>query len=407
MSSFMQRQFIPYAVLCRLGGCFFIPNFTKPLENSNVVCRSVYTAYSAFIILLCFSFQVVLIVQRAHVFRDFSHDFSLSLMLIVRTILNLKALLNAFIMATGSATLLEFFRKSSAFEKTTGFSPATQGVRGIWRNRWSFFRQTLVVIGAVTAYVVSTIPFIISLTKMLPTDLHFLRKLGAVIVTAYYLLYDALPYMVLRSCSAVLVEYLQFQRKKIERCCELKSFHDTTQLSGQLEVIRHHLGHIRDLKDFLNNIWQVPLAAMSAAILLFACVACYAMFHDGLNAQDIPLAVSFCVYSSLAFVDMTLVSQALHDEVSQRDSNITETRMHRCPASSFVLFYFFQLRFLHESIDPKDMCLSGGGFFRLNKPLLVSMTGSIITYTVILVQTSDKLTSSTDFVTAPLALYQI
>ncbi|KAG0426376.1 hypothetical protein HPB47_026506 [Ixodes persulcatus] len=201
---------------------------------------------------------------------------------------------------------------------------------------------------------------------MLPTDLHFLRKLGAVIVTAYYLLYDALPYMVLRSCSAVLVEYLQFQRKKIERCCELKSFHDKTQLSGQLEVIRHHLGHIRDLKDFLNNIWQVPLAAMSAAILLFACVACYAMFHDGLNAQDIPLAVSFCVYSSLAFVDMTLVSQALHDE----------------------------LRYLHETVDPKGMYLCGGGFLRINKSLLVSIASVFSNYFFFVYDTHHLLSMS-------------
>lgn len=33
-----------------------------------------------------------------------------------------------------------------------------------------------------------------------------------------------------------------------------------------------------------------------------------------------------------------------------------------------------QLRYLHDVIDPVDMCLTGGGFFRLKKSLLVSVS---------------------------------
>ncbi|KAH7937456.1 hypothetical protein HPB49_012516 [Dermacentor silvarum] len=50
------------------------------------------------------------------------------------------------------------------------------------------------------------------------------------------------------------------------------------------------------------------------------------------------------------------------------------------------------VEFLHYTIDPEGMRLSGAGFFRLDKPLIVSIVGALITFTIILVQTSDELT---------------
>ncbi|XP_077558109.1 uncharacterized protein LOC144173647 isoform X2 [Haemaphysalis longicornis] len=58
--------------------------------------------------------------------------------------------------------------------------------------------------------------------------------------------------------------------------------------------------------------------------------------------------------------------------------------------------YNRQIQYLHDTIEPDIMCLSGGGFFCLNKALLVSMAGSVITYAVILVQTSDELAEHVD-----------
>ncbi|XP_075532177.1 gustatory receptor for sugar taste 64f-like [Dermacentor variabilis] len=50
--------------------------------------------------------------------------------------------------------------------------------------------------------------------------------------------------------------------------------------------------------------------------------------------------------------------------------------------------YIEQMQFLHDSIDPNGMRISGAEFFYLDRKLLVSIAGSVITYTVILVQSS-------------------
>ncbi|KAH9380491.1 hypothetical protein HPB48_014081 [Haemaphysalis longicornis] len=39
-----------------------------------------------------------------------------------------------------------------------------------------------------------------------------------------------------------------------------------------------------------------------------------------------------------------------------------------------AFFVLKQIEYLHDIIEPDDMCLSGGGFFCLNKALLVSVS---------------------------------
>ncbi|CAN8014456.1 unnamed protein product [Ixodes persulcatus] len=388
MCSFMQRQFIPYAILCRLGGCFYIQNFRKPLENAKVTWKTLYTAYSTLIVSFFFAFEISSIIKISFVFRDLPRAFTASLMLLLRFMLCFKILVNTATMATGSSRLLEFFKKSSTYETISGFSPASRGARGLWRHRWSFFCRSLVVLGVISTYVMLTMYFTVSLMKLLPANLRFLGIPSGVLFGVNYIVYDALPYMVLRSCSAVLVDYLQAQVESFESCCKSQYVRCDRQLLRQLEVIRYNLGVIRDLKNSLNAIWHVPLAAMSAGLILLVCVVWYAIFYEGLFAPQVPLSASYCLYSSFAFIDMACVSQALTDQ-AQKLKNDTKI------AFTFEVTdgYTQQLRYLHETIDPDGMCLSGGGFFRLNKSLLVSMAGTMITYTVIISQTSDDLTN--------------
>uniref|UniRef100_A0A131YX73 Gustatory receptor n=1 Tax=Rhipicephalus appendiculatus TaxID=34631 RepID=A0A131YX73_RHIAP len=57
--------------------------------------------------------------------------------------------------------------------------------------------------------------------------------------------------------------------------------------------------------------------------------------------------------------------------------------------------YMQQMQFLCDTIDPQGMRLSGAEFFSLHRSLLISIAGSVTTYTVILVQTNDDISSRT------------
>ncbi|KAH6920196.1 hypothetical protein HPB50_028817 [Hyalomma asiaticum] len=49
-----------------------------------------------------------------------------------------------------------------------------------------------------------------------------------------------------------------------------------------------------------------------------------------------------------------------------------------------------KVRYLRDSLNAGEMALSGAGFFSLKLRMLVSLAGTVITYTVILVQTSES-----------------
>ncbi|XP_075553817.1 gustatory receptor for sugar taste 64e-like [Dermacentor variabilis] len=53
--------------------------------------------------------------------------------------------------------------------------------------------------------------------------------------------------------------------------------------------------------------------------------------------------------------------------------------------------YFQQVRYLHNTIEPEEMCFTGSNFFRLDRGLLLTVTGSVITFAVILMQTGGDL----------------
>lgn len=44
---------------------------------------------------------------------------------------------------------------------------------------------------------------------------------------------------------------------------------------------------------------------------------------------------------------------------------------------SCLVVSFWQLRYLHETIDPDGMCFGGGGFFALKNSLLVSVSAAM------------------------------
>ncbi|KAK8768485.1 hypothetical protein V5799_015051 [Amblyomma americanum] len=47
------------------------------------------------------------------------------------------------------------------------------------------------------------------------------------------------------------------------------------------------------------------------------------------------------------------------------------------------------MRFVYNTIEPRQMCLSGGGFFAINARTLMRLAEAVVTYSVILIQTGD------------------
>ncbi|KAL1425608.1 hypothetical protein MTO96_019035 [Rhipicephalus appendiculatus] len=187
-----------------------------------------------------------------------------------------------------------------------------------------------------------------------------------------FLFYDSLAYVVLSSCSAVLAQYLRVELVALGSC----------RTPRHVEQVRLRLSLIKKLKRSLNGIWHPALAVWAACLILVLCVALFAIFDGDIGQPEVWLALAYSAYASMSFADVAISSQCLSDLARQ----LKDASLHvETSGESYK-----------EQVDPEALCLTGGGFFRLNKALLVSMSGSIITYAVILVQTSDELAEHVD-----------
>ncbi|CAN7947933.1 unnamed protein product [Ixodes hexagonus] len=384
MSSHMLRRFAGYGMLCRVGGCFFIQNFgRKSLEKARVTWKTPYTFYSILCLCFFFWFEAAFIVQKAYILT-FSSSFTRSLLFILHSVVTWKIFVNFSAMVMGSAKLLDLFRKSAAFENSTGFALPR-------KHRWPVLRRCLVLVALIISYAVGIHLFVGDVADELPHQWAVAAKVCGYIAGIGFFLYDSLPFVVLRCCTEVLVDYTHAQLLSFKDCDRSKGACTDLDAPRQIETIRINLSRIRELKDTLNDIWKWPLATMSASILFILCILLYTVFDGGIYRKDIWITLTYSVYSTLCFVEMAFVSQALMDETQRLREATRAVRTTEATDG-----YVQQLRYLHDVIDPIGMCITGCGFFCLKKSLLVSMAGAIITYTVILVQTSGELAEKID-----------
>ncbi|EEC13732.1 hypothetical protein IscW_ISCW011825 [Ixodes scapularis] len=390
MRSFMLQRFAGYGKLCRIGGCLFIQNFHKEsLASARVTWKCPYTLYSILCVCFVFSFEVAFLALRMRVLSLFSSRFTQSLLFILHITIIFKIFINFWAMATGSGKLLDFFRKAVIFEKSTGFSC----VKG--RFRWPIPRRCLVLAALVANYVIGVRLFIGEVVNALPRQWILAATICGYVAGFGFVLYDSLPFVVLRCSTEALVEYTHSQMLAFKGCDRTKGACTDMNASRRIETIRLNLCNIRELNRLLNDMWKCPLTAMCANVILMSCIVLYSLFENGIYMREVWVVLLYTLYSALCFFELTLISQALSDEV-QRLKDATRAVI----TTDATEDYLHQLRVLHDTIEPLGMCLSGGGFFSLKKPLLVSMTAAIITYTVILVQTSDDITEKTDVYSA-------
>ncbi|KAH6924964.1 hypothetical protein HPB50_027035 [Hyalomma asiaticum] len=346
--TYMMKHFWKYGVLSRLFGCLFIQHFRdRSLTRANVRIVSVYTLYSSAWILFSTSLSVVFI-GRTFLLSDITRSFTKSLMFIVNSVVTVKIVLNFACMVLGSPRLLRFLRDAQAYERSASFVPLEDDR---WRKLRVRVRKIVIAVALAVVYGLGMTIYVDSAMK----DSRVHRGIPVLVSSFFtlfvFLFYDSLAYVIISCCSAVLAEYLRVELVALRSC-------GTPRL---VEGVRLRLSLIKKLKRSLNNIWHPALAVWAACLILVLCITLYSIFDGDIGQPEVSLALAYSVYASMSFADIAILSQSLSDLAQQlRDAA------------------------LHVET-------TGAG-----ESYKEQMAGSIITYAVILVQTSDELAEHVD-----------
>ncbi|KAK8783117.1 hypothetical protein V5799_015548 [Amblyomma americanum] len=408
----MVKRFSRYAKLFALVGCFFIRDFRgqSSEKESRVMWRSPYFVYSA----VCFTLMLTLEAWAVYVrfsHLDFTTMFTEYLLSTLQLCLVFKVTVNFFCMTVASTRLHQFFRRATLFEASAGISylvrlpPAT----------CTWFRKLRKVGVAVTALttLAGSLTFAVQIF-LKASKFSFTSEVAKMVLRilsqVVFCTYELSMYIVLSTASEVLVCYVRSLAMALRKCekCIREARIDGQSAAQVVENIRKSLCSVRELKNCIGGIWAPGIVAFSLLTLWVHCTTLYCLFIGHGNHLDLWLGLAYGAHCALALLDLAVLSHDLRTEQHLLSAVLERYRFKGsalCSAQNIrnvatratILHsddaYIRQIQFLHDSIDPDGMRLSAANFFCLDRGLLVSMAGSVITYTVILVQTSDGFSS--------------
>ncbi|XP_077494996.1 uncharacterized protein LOC144105757 [Amblyomma americanum] len=388
--SLMARGFRFHAWLCRLCGCFFVRNLfgSERGHPPRVVWWSWYAFYS--VGSLCFLLWM-LVGAVMHAVRRSARNhyrFDGSLHVIAISVLSVKVLANITSLVAGSSKALAFYVRAAEFERRIGI-PAC-ACCSPRRYFWSDLRRGCLLVVYCIAFAAA-----VPLTPQSNIYVDHTHRpiwkqvciwLRIILLIVFYFVYDNIHIAALRAAGEVLLEYMKNQLKVLESCTSQASVFqhfppNSRNALKRLESIRLNFCEILDLKSAVNQVWNWSLVISTACTLLVVCTSAYEVCKNGPANWENYQAFLYSMYITYEFVALAAVSQSLIEAA-------TKMKQACKTACTAVDVMQNQIQYLHDCIDPGELGLTGGAFFKLDMSLLVSAAAAIITYTVILVQTS-------------------
>ncbi|KAL1433593.1 hypothetical protein MTO96_012423 [Rhipicephalus appendiculatus] len=383
MRSLMLRTFVGYARLCRFFGCLYISNINdKTLKTSKASWKSLYTLYALAWQVMLVIFEGYSILNKIGCDDGWNCSFGKFLGTLSHSVCVFKVFWSVVCLARGSTKILKFLRDAGNYEVSSSFQAPRKSVV-IDRSFSVMLRIALTVSLVVTTSLIIYAHY--ESFSSLRKNWHPIFKFLTIWSTVTLLFYESLMYVSVTCFCEVLLRYLKAQVTALKKLLAANASRVALRdAAARIEAIRVNICTIMELKNIVNEVWCPALVASSASLMVLTCVALYRSFTE-LHPEAM-VANSYAAFCFLCFVDMVLVSDDLGKEAKKLKDALKSMRM-----TDETDAYYCQVKYLHDAVDPDDMCLTAGRFFRLDGRLLVAMAGSVITFTVILVQTSGDL----------------
>ncbi|KAH7934392.1 hypothetical protein HPB49_025444 [Dermacentor silvarum] len=378
----MANHFKWYGLLCLLSGTLYVRGLQRGPARAVVSLKSWYTLYASCCVLALYAGEFAYILKGSRSeFQGSQLSTKISYVLIYG-FAQLKVAVNIATSAFKASELLEFFRAAQRFERDSGFRPSRESFA--MSKVFLVFRTVMAAMYCGAAAM--TFVFLADHYNEMPSlaSSVFLKTL-TVLDLLLYIPHDTVYSIAMRPCCEVLVAYIRAQYEELTLVAKKTDPLSRMQTVRRLEMVRLNLCAVRDLKRRLERVWKWPLLLAGASVLLSMSVDAAAAFYKAVSREGIFLSAVFSAYQAVDFADLSMLSQAMINEASHLKAVLKTMVIRDSPEC-----YINQVRFLYDAVQPPDMGLKCGNFFKLDTPLVVTMAGAIITFAVILVQTVDQ-----------------
>ncbi|KAL1417769.1 hypothetical protein MTO96_026542 [Rhipicephalus appendiculatus] len=317
MSSFMGRHFKWYGMICKSSGLMTLRSSRESESDEGTFSwNKLYLIYSVACLTLC-------TVEELSYFYDlwlviFVHEvpFTSTVHAFLYVVFNAKVALNATLAFVKAKSMQRFFDESFKYEQRVRFA-APKNRRKLTTTR---FLIRFLLLAAFVANVCTGSYLSLDFVDRLGCGpaLGTALKLTCIAGTYLIFVFDAASFLVLRPCCEVLRLYIKHQHgvlRSIVRSngSDVIGWEKRARL---VERVRLNLCAVSEIKRSLNEIWQYAIAASGGAVLCSSCTGVYLIFVEEFWTLQNLIAFLHTLSTALDFLDIVTLSDAMVTELA-------------------------------------------------------------------------------------------
>ncbi|CAN7938134.1 unnamed protein product [Ixodes hexagonus] len=376
--SFAYSHFRYSTRLLRWGGVWFVADATNPGKKSlSTTLKSPYLWYCLLCLCILVGTEFGNIIWA--LMFSFKHRkvFVSSVYLATQVVVITKTMLSSLLVALAAGRLKKLVSRANDFEISRNIKLAPRGKK-ITRRDIRIWGRVMFMVLFVTIRNMDNISIL---------DVESIFGMAALLVvmtssSMLLIVYDCLYSTVFKSLVEIFTEYLRYEIRVLKRIRLNLSSSPSTKI---IEDCRIEFNTIQGFVKSTNQVMKYAFVLAYAGNLIMLCNIVYLLVDTA--ATPWALRIFSSTYGLLMWIDMIdngVVAEGIKMEASKMKWLLQSMPFQGLPDS-----FAKQVRFLHDIVDDSAMYFTGSGFFRINLPQLVSMGSTIITYTVILIQTSQ------------------
>ncbi|XP_077493997.1 uncharacterized protein LOC144104713 [Amblyomma americanum] len=371
----MSKRLYRLATMWRVCGCFFIADIkSHELSQARVPWKSFYTLYSLLCASVLFSFRIMQLRPSIQSATEERGTVSNSLLAFMRHVIGLEVIVVFVVMATRSGAILGFLLNARSFETSMTVPPFHRARKQCMMPYvCNIFFFTCMV--SYTFY--RTLALLIAAYHHMTTS-DILVVLYTLVANALYLACDYGNKATARAVCEVFIDYVSIQVDILKR----------KQESGlnarDVEELRVSMSAIQGLKDEINAVLNPCIVLFCLRAFSVVCSSGYVLLRMGFGHETSALLLFHCLQVAFGLLDLAFMSQTLESETENVKLSLAASITTDSSSA-----HISQMRFVYNTIEPRQMCLSGGGFFAINARTLMRLAEAVVTYSVILIQTGD------------------
>ncbi|KAL1433566.1 hypothetical protein MTO96_012400 [Rhipicephalus appendiculatus] len=308
-SSLLARTFKLHGRLSQLCGCFFVRGiFSGGQEQPRRVrWRSWYTIYSCACVALLTRTWADTMASWTVEWSGHRERVDNGLHITIHTMLFFRVAINCICMLSGSTKLVSIYQRANAYEKRTGMT--TCECCSTRKILWSDMGRCCVwVIYAVL--VTWTEPQAPHERKNAVTQTIF--WILTLAVALFWLVYDTMHSVALKTSAQALCMYLEHELQALTFLTGDKvfSFNRHADIARRIEDVRLNVFTVIQLKRAINDMWVWSLLYSSVFTLVVPCICVYEACYAAYGPEQHYGVIIYTIYIAYEFVTLANASQS-------------------------------------------------------------------------------------------------